>query len=394
MGSRKKRRNDGKTRGGATRRAVRFGGTRPQERYYKQSRIDPEIVGKYMPAGEGDEDKASTSTRRPPAVVYGTTPRPIPEAAGAVTRSLNTLEGINRAYDQIIAEKEAAWRSLDTRGVNPRSQEGRALMREKGALYIDWQKAEDKKEDAIKAYYMEQDEIRLRNEAAYAQSPDALIDVAVEDAREAMRNQGYSNNSYPKNRKAYDATQLFSSEEKLFTYMGSMLNYWSAESNQEHMCNIYSIHLDDGTTEYVAGPIYTGKHDNVILPYLLYSGAEAGLMELSEEYAGVDIQYEGMLHSHPYCKGHENYQFSWGDAAVALLSGRIWLTAPNGTVYALERGRAVEAFGASLFRDTAFGKTNKGTIDAIRAPENYLVPNVRGYDVTQDYQQVDDRRWR
>ena len=52
------------------------------------------------------------------------------------------------------------------------------------------------------------------------------------------------------------------------------------------------------------------------------------------------------------------------------------------------------SLGASLFRDTAFGKTNKGTIDVIRASENYLVPNVRGYDVTQDYQQVDDRRWR
>ena len=364
------------------------GGTPPQERYYKQSRIDPEIVGKYMTAGERDEDRASTSARRPPAVVYGTTPRPIPEAAGAVTRGLNTLEGINRAYDQIIAEKEAAWRSLDTRGVNPRSQEGRALTQEKGALYIEWKRAEREQAKAVAAWY------RARNEAAYAQSPDALIDVAVEDAREAMRNQGYSNNSYPKNRKAYDATQLFSAEEKLFTYMGSMLNYWSAESNQEHMCNIYSIHLNDGTTEYIAGPVYTGKHDNVILPYLLYSSGEAGLVELSEEYAGVDIQYEGMLHSHPYCSGHENDKFSSGDAAVALLSGRIWLTAPNGTVYALERGRAVEAFGASLFRDTAFGKTNKGTIDAIRASEKYLVPNVSGYDVTQDCQQVDDRRWR
>ena len=388
MGSRKKRRNDGKTRGGATRRAARFGGTRPQERYYKQSRIDPEIVGKYMPAGEGDEDKASTSTRRPPAVVYGTTPRPIPEAAGAVARSLNTLEGINRAYDQIIAEKEAAWRSLDTRGVNPRSQEGRALMREKGALYTDWKETERAKAKAVAAWY------RARNEAAHAQSPDALIDLAVADAREAMQSQGYSNKSYPKNRKVYDATQLFPSEEQLFTYMGSMLNYWSAESNQEHMCNIYSIHLNDGTTEYIAGPVYTGKHDNVILPYLLYSSGEAGLVELSEEYAGVDIQYEGMLHSHPYCSGHENDKFSSGDAAVALLSGRIWLTAPNGIVYALERGRAVEAFGASLFRDTAFGEKNKGTIDAIRASENYLVPNMRGYDVTQDYQQVDDRRWR
>ncbi len=102
MGSRKKRRNDGKARGGGTRRAVRFGGTPPQERYYKQGRVAPEAVGKYMSAGEGDEDedKTSTSARRPPAVVYGTTPRPIPEAAGAVARSMNTLEGINWAYDQ------------------------------------------------------------------------------------------------------------------------------------------------------------------------------------------------------------------------------------------------------------------------------------------------------
>ncbi len=177
MGSRKKRRNDGKARGGATRRAARFDGMFAQERYYKKSRIDPEIVGKYMPAGEGDENKASTSACRPPAVVYGTTPRPIPEAAGAVTRSMNTLEGINRAYDQIIAEKEAAWRSLDTRGVNPRSQEGRALTQEWARLYAEWEKAEREKAKAVAAWY------RARNEAAYAQSPDALIDLAVADAR-------------------------------------------------------------------------------------------------------------------------------------------------------------------------------------------------------------------
>ena len=138
-----------------------------------------------MQAGEGDEDKTAASARRPPAVVYGTTPRPIPEAAGAVARSMNTLEGINRAYDQIIAEKEAAWRSLDTRGVNPRSQEGRALMREKGALYIDWKRAEREQAKAVAAWY------RARNEAAYAQSPDALIDVAVEDARGGVRRSGY-----------------------------------------------------------------------------------------------------------------------------------------------------------------------------------------------------------
>ena len=68
---------------------MRFGGTLAQERYYEQSQIDPEIVGKYMPAGDGD--KTTASARRPPAVVYGTAPRPIPEAAGAVPAVLTTV---------------------------------------------------------------------------------------------------------------------------------------------------------------------------------------------------------------------------------------------------------------------------------------------------------------
>ena len=54
----------------------------------------------------------------------------------------------------------------------------------------------------------------------------------------------------------------------------------------------------------------------------------------------------------------------------------------------------MKALGASLFRDTAYGNANKEIIDAIRAPENYLVSNQRGYDVTQDYLQVDDWRYR
>ena len=211
------------------------GGTRPQERYYKQSRIAPEIVGKYMPAGERDEDKTAASARRPPTVVYRTTPRPIPEAAGAVARSMNTLEGINRAYDQIIAEKEAAWRSLDTRGVNPRSQEGRALMREKGALYTDWKETERAKAKAVAAWY------RARNEAAYAQSPDMLIDVAVADADSVLKQQGYRNKNYPQNQQICMVETSFGTEEEMFTYIGSMMNRLTEESNQEHMCNVYFV---------------------------------------------------------------------------------------------------------------------------------------------------------
>ena len=85
---------------------------------------------------------------------------------------------------------------------------------------------------------------------------------------------------------------------------------------------------------------------------------------------------------------------AWGRRCAGRAWRKIWLTAPNGTVYALEQGKAMKALGASLFRDTAHGNANKEIIDAIRAPENYLVSNQRGYDVTQDYLQADDWRYR
>ena len=84
---------------------------------------------------------------------------------------------------------------------------------------------------------------------------------------------------------------------------------------------------------------------------------------------------------------------AWGKRYVGRAWGKIWLTTQEETVYALEKGKAMKALGASLFRDTAYGNANK-KIDAIRAPENYLVSNQRGYDVTQDYLQVDDWRYR
>ena len=83
---------------------------------------------------------------------------------------------------------------------------------------------ENEKERAIAGWY------RKRNEAAYAESPDKLIEVALEDAKASMQKQGYSTGSYPKNRKVHDMRQVFSSAEEIFTYMGSVLNYCTAES--------------------------------------------------------------------------------------------------------------------------------------------------------------------
>lgn len=48
--------------------------------------------------------------------------------------------------------------------------------------------------------------------------------------------------------------------------------------------------------------------------------------------------------------------------------------------------------GASLLRDTAYGKANEEQFAAVRKPENFIVPGVRGYDVRADYEEMDDGR--
>lgn len=128
----------------------------------------------------------TTWEKKPIGALYSTMPRAIPEAAGVLARSMNTPEGISRVYDRAIAEKEVAWRGFDIRGANPRSPEGRALILERAQLYTAWNETEREKARAIAGWY------RRRNEAAWAKSPDALIDVAVKDAEEFIWKNGFT----------------------------------------------------------------------------------------------------------------------------------------------------------------------------------------------------------
>lgn len=48
--------------------------------------------------------------------------------------------------------------------------------------------------------------------------------------------------------------------------------------------------------------------------------------------------------------------------------------------------------GASLLRDTTYGKANEEQFAVVRKPENFIVPGVRGYDVRADYEEMDDGR--
>ena len=244
--------------------------TRPQQ---STKSLSPNAILGKTPAAK----KAAGTGAEPKQLVppEASKQKPLPEAARLLAQSLNTPEGIARAYDRILAEKEAAWRSFSTGRANPRSPQGRALAREQARLYTEWKETEKEKERAIAGWY------RKRNEATYAESPDKLIEVALEDAKASMQKQGYSTGSYPKNRKVHDMRQVFSSAEAFFTYTGSQMNDWTKESGQEHMCNVYSLHNDDGTVEYFSGPVYTGSKNNVIIPYLENIGTQGITVELA-----------------------------------------------------------------------------------------------------------------
>ena len=230
--------------------------------------------------------------------------------------------------------------------MNPRSQEGRALMREKGALYTDWKETERAKAKAVAAWY------RARNEAAYAQSPDALIDVAVADADRVLQEQCYSSQNYPQNQMICSIDGTYDSEEQMFTHIGSMLNRFTEVSNQEHMCNVYMIEDKAGKISYAASAIYTGEYNNVINPYLKDPFGVRGANRIIVQYAGSKIHYMGMLHAHPNDRKTDNDQFSWGDGLVAAASGKIYLTTPHGNVYALDRLDGSKVVLPGMLRET------------------------------------------
>ena len=58
----------------------------------------------------------------------------------------------------------------------------------------------------------------------------------------------------------------------------------------------------------------------------------------------------------------------------------------------LRKKKSAKGAGASLLRDTTYGKANEEQFAVVRKPENFIVPGVRGYDVRADYEEMDDGR--
>ncbi|MDD5917633.1 MAG: hypothetical protein PUD73_00835 [bacterium] len=183
--------------------------------------------------------------------------------------------------------------------------------------------------------------------------------MAVKDAEEFIWKNGFTKQNYPKNQVIGRITTNFGSKEELFTYSGSALNYLTQYSNQEHMCGIYTMDRGDESVEYIMGPVLTGKEENVIIPYIAsVLASKMYTKELSNMYDGVRVRYLGILHSHPSRKDSNgeydnNEEFSWGDALVATISGKIWLTTQDGSMYALNRDKADPLILSGLIRDVA-----------------------------------------
>ena len=354
---------------------------------------------------ETDVETKTTWEKKPIGALYSTMPRVIPEAAGVLARSMNTPEGISRVYDRAIAEKEAEWRGFDIRGANPRSPEGRALILERAQLYTAWKETEREKARAIAGWY------RRRNEAAWAKSPDALIDVAVEDAGNLVKKHGYEKQSYPNNAVIEGKSMMFGKEEEMFTYSGSVLNYLTDYSGLEHMCGIYSVNHGDGRIEYISGPVVSGMQfgniANVIIPFAAcFISAEAYTTNVKKIYEGANVRFEGILHSHPsYGNGstyNNNDNFSWGDGLAAKLSGKIWLTTQDGTMYALDGTDTEDVISAGLIWDILVGlkkiasskivddywKATYATLEALSEASRFETLNVTAYDASENRRQA------
>jgi len=288
---------------------------------------------------------------------------------------------------QYAEEAEQRYRDYDV-GLNVRSAEGMARRAEKQERYGDWKLAEA----YLNAYI---DKIRM---AKYGES----IGAGVANADKVLREKGLNDENYPKNSRIYSPTDEYASEEEMLSNMGSTLNRLTEVSGQEHMCNLFKVTERDGTVKYVTSAVRTGMDNNVILPYITTGLLGTDLLAKGiENIGGKNVEYLGMLHSHPqwYNNTQDNDQFSWGDSLVAALSGKIYLTTPHGEVYALEREDGKELIGPGMKRERIVKKKKRtekerypdwlkkaeeenfvDNHDAKSKGRNYVTFDVKSYD--------------
>ena len=152
---------------------------------------------------------------------------------------------------------------------------------------------------------------------------------------------------------------------------GKNANPATRGTHREKYGSVYSIGFGNARL-YFNGVRLSGGHNNVILEML---GASTVGNALEQSTLGI-VQYEGFSHTHPYCTGHDNNNFSGiiGDQGAAILTGKVYITTPSGEVKYITRESAIAAM--------ILGENINTTVktDGVDVPKYFqIVGSVEGY---------------
>ena len=168
-------------------------------------------------------------------------------------------------------------------------------------------------------------------------------------------------------------------KDAVVVYASNLLNLTTARENKEACCNLYSVMID-GKRHYFTGEIFVGEMDNVIAPYLSDVQWEKLATALQGAINFQLVQYEGFMHSHPYYSKSNEYSGGTGDSLVALLSGDIYLTTPDGHIFDLTREQAL--FGG-LFTDPGSMNLTQFLTGGLIDPPEVPYHDLHSIDTTQ-----------
>ena len=108
---------------------------------------------------------------------------------------------------------------------------------------------------------------------------------------------------------------------------GGRLNTATSRDNVEHGIGIYRA--TEGVEHYVLGAMIDGSHDSLDINRII------------QESRDYSYPLVGVVHSHPYCTGHEADQFSGmddcsKDVRIAIDNSFVfYLASPTGTLHSL-----------------------------------------------------------
>ena len=146
----------------------------------------------------------------------------------------------------------------------------------------------------------------------------------VEVSQEKQGSMGFNKRRYS----FIDRSDCYDDMDSMLIDAANRLNSLTARGNKEYCVNLYSYQAGDAT-RYFTGKLYAGQSDDVVVPFATDIQSERWHYKLM---GGSKLNYEGFLHSHPNMS-----DFSDADRKISLLSGAVYMTRPDGSIYRISR---------------------------------------------------------